>query len=152
MFIGLILLLFCFIIPLHVYTIGVDQGIGIQGSLYRYQVTVYGSMVITIMQDMIYISRGIFSLRTALSIILWVLGSVSLIIATLKSLIRPESFNLEYTKKLGFLIIGSGILYIVSCMIQFGPLFHGNAGISLPFGGFSLMLLGIYITMYPSYF
>ena len=143
------LLLFCFVIPLHVYSIGADQGIGIQGTFYRYQVTGYGSMMITMMQDIWYVTSGTYSGRTALSIVLWVTGSIFLVIATLIHLIRPD-FNQYNLTVSGFFLIGAGLLYIISSIAQFGLFFHGSAGVSLPFGGFSLMTLGIYIMMYPS--
>ena len=146
---GMTLLLFCFVIPLHVYSIGADQGIGIQGSFYRYQVTDYGSMMITMMQDIWYVTSGTYSGRTALSIVLWVTGSIFLVIATLIHLIRPD-FNQYNQTVLGFFLIGAGLLYIISCIAQFGLFFHGSAGISVPFGGFLLMVLGIYLMMYPS--
>ena len=144
------LLLFCFVIPLHVYTIGVNQGIGIQGSFYRYQVTVYGPMMITMVQDIGYVTSGTYSQRTALTIVFWVTGSILLVIATLIHLIRPDYFNQHHKASTGFLLMGAGLVFIISCMAQFGPFFHGRAGISLPFGGFLLMVLGIYLMMYPS--
>jgi hypothetical protein len=151
-FIAVTLLLFCFVLPMHVYTIGADQGIGIQGSFYRFQVTGYGPMMITMMQDISYVITGIYSGRTAISIVSWVTGSVFLVIATLLNLIIPDYFNQKYPKRSGLLLIGTGILYIVSCIAQFGPFFNGSAGISLPFGGFTLLLLGVVITLYPSLF
>jgi hypothetical protein len=144
------LLLFCFVIPLHVYSIGADQGIGIQGTFYRYQVTGYGPMMITMMQDIWYVTSGTYSQRTALTIVFWVTGSIFLVIATLINLIRPDNFHLYNSTVTGFLLIGAGLFYVVSCMAQFGPFFHGRAGISLPFGGFLLMVLGIGGMMYPS--
>jgi len=147
-----ILLLFCFVIPLHIYSIGGGQGVGIQGSFYRYQVTGYGPMMITIMQDVSYVTGGIYSGRTALSIALWVAGSISLVIATLIHLIRPDYINYNYAQLIGFFLIGTGVLYVVSCIAQFGPLLNGSAGISMPFGGFALMLLGIGMTKYPCLF
>jgi hypothetical protein len=146
------LLLFCFVIPLHVYSIGADQGIGIQGTFYRFQMTGYGSMMITLMQDIWYVTSGTYSQRTALTLVLWMTGSIFLVIATLINLIRPDNFNPYNSTVAGFLLIGAGLFYVVSCMAQFGPFFNGSAGISLPFGGFLLMVLGIGIMMYPSFF
>jgi hypothetical protein len=147
-----VLLVICFVIPLHVYSIGGDQGIGIQGSFYRFQVTGYGSMLITLTRDISYVTSGIYSGRTALSIILWVTGSISLVITTLIHLIKPDYFNNYYPQLSGFLLIGAGILFVVSCIAQFGPFLNGSAGISMPFGGFALMVLGIGMTIYPSLF
>jgi len=149
---GIVLLIFCFILPLHVYTIGADQGIGIQGSFYRYQETAYGSMMITVMQDIWYVIRGIYSGRTAFSIILWMIGNFFLVIATLVTLIRPSYLDKYYPILSGCLLVGAGLSYIVSCLTQFGLFFHGSAGISLPFGGFLLMLLGTGIMVFPSFF
>jgi hypothetical protein len=147
-----ILLLICFVLPLHVYSIGGDQGIGIQGSFYRFQVTGYGPMMITMTRDISYVTTGIYSGRTAISIGLWVTGSISLVITTLIHLIRPDCFNHHYPQLSGFLLIGAGVSYVVSCIAQFGPFLNGSAGISMPFGGFALMLLGIGMTIYPSLF
>ena len=147
-FIGLILVFFCFVIPLHVYSIGGDQGIGIQASFYRYQVTANGPMMITLAQDISYVTSGIYSGRTALSIVLWVTGSFFLVVATLIHLIRTDYVNQYYQKQSGFLLIGSGISYIGSCLAQFGPFLHGGAGISLPFGGFLLIMLGIMMVIF----
>lgn len=130
--------------------IGADQGIGIQGSFYRYQVTEYGPMMITMMQDIMYVISGTYSGRTALSIVLWITGNIFLITTTLLNLTRPEKFMHSIPVVSGFLLIGAGILYVVACIAQFGPFFHGNAGNSLPFGGFLLVVLGIGITMHPS--
>jgi hypothetical protein len=143
------LVFFCFVIPLHVYSIGGDQGIGIQGSFYRYQVTAYGPMMITIVQDISYVTGGIYSGRTALSIVLWVTGSISLVIATLLHLIRMDYTHQYNPTDTALLLIGAGTLYVVSCIAQFGPFFNGSAGISMPFGGFALILLGIGMIMYP---
>ncbi len=143
------LLIFCFVIPLQVYSIGGDQGIGIQGSFYRYQVTGYGPMMITLTSDISYVVSGIYSGRTALSIGLWVTGSISLVIATLLHLTRMDFINQHNPTDSAFLLVGAGVCYVVSCIAQFGPFFNGSAGISMPFGGFTLILLGIGMIMYP---
>ena len=109
-------------------------------------------MIITLTQDISYVTSGIYSGRTALSIGLWVAGSISLVITTLIYLIRPDCFHPYYPQLSGFLLIGAGVSYIVSCIAQFGPFLNGSAGISMPFGGFALMLLGIGMTKYPCLF
>jgi hypothetical protein len=79
-------------------------------------------------------ASGIYSGRTALSIGLWVTGSIFLVISTLTILIRPASFDHYYPKLSGFLLVGTGILFVVSCIVQFGPFLNGSAGISIPLG------------------
>lgn len=108
-------------------------------------------MMITIVQDISYVISGIYSGRTAISIVLWIIASIFLVVATLKHLIRMDDGDLNYLKQTGFLIIGAGIMYVVSCIAQFGLFFNGSAGISMPTGGFFLMLLGIGMMMYPSF-
>lgn len=150
--VGVILLLVCFIIPLHVYSIGTGQGIGIQGSFYRYQETEYGPMIITLTKDISYVTSGIYTGRTALSIGLWLAGTISLVIATLLYLIRPDFSHPYFPQLSGFLLIGAGVFYIASCIAQFGLLLNGGAGMSMPYGGFFLMVLGIGLVIFPSFF
>jgi len=45
----------------------------------------------------------------------------------------------------GMLLLAGGCLYLASVHFQFGPLFHGPAGISVPFGIPMLMAVGYVI-------
>ena len=77
----ILILLLCgifFLLPLHFYIISGDNGIGIQGAVFRYQISGYGNSFITITSDVMYILNGVYSGRTALSIILWGPGTLLL--------------------------------------------------------------------------
>jgi hypothetical protein len=102
-------------------------------------------------QDISYVTSGIYSGRTALSILVWITGSIFLGTGTLINLIRPDCFNHYYPQLSGFLLIVAGVSYVVSSIAQFGPFLNGSAGISMPFGGFALMLLGIGMMIDPSF-
>ena len=103
----LLLLVIFFIFPLHVFVIGDEIGIGIQGAVYRYQVTGYGNSLIPITQEIMYIAEGIYSGKTALSIILWASGTVLLTITTWYGLVYNDCSNPDFNKKVSIGITGS---------------------------------------------
>ena len=132
--IPLILILLLFVIPLNVYVIGDWIGTGIQWALFRYQETSYGISLITLTRDFEYITYSVLTGKTAVSIALWGAGTILLIIAflALAAMIAEEMNDKVHLP--GLLVIASGILYIASCMTQYGPFFTGPAGISIPIG------------------
>lgn len=108
-------------------------------------VSSYGLTILPVTADIGYIMQGIYTWRTGISSILWVIGSVSVLIATGIGLIHRvhETVPDRYA---GMLLLAGGCLYPASVLFQFGPLFHGPAGISVPFGIPMLMAVG-YVTM-----
>lgn len=132
--IPLILVLLLFIIPLNIYVIGEWLGTGLQWALFRYQETGYGNSFITLTRDFEYITYGVLTGKTAISIALWGAGTIILIVAflALAALIAEDMDDKIHLP--GLLVISSGILYIASCMTQYGPFFSGPAGISIPIG------------------
>ena len=132
--IPLILILLLFVIPLNIYVIGEWIGTGIQWALFRYQDTLYGSNLITLTMDFEYITKGILTGKTVFSIAFWIAGTILFIIAFIAlGVMVLEGMN-EKKHLSGLLVIASGILYLASCMIQYGPFFRGPAGISIPVG------------------
>ncbi|MFA6331891.1 MAG: hypothetical protein WCX22_02970 [Methanoregula sp.] len=138
------LLILCFILPLNFYIIGGDMGIGMQGSFYRYQVTGYGSGIIPLNQDLGYIMTGIYDGKTAISIGIWTIASFFLAAATVVALMT----NIEPHKKRAHIIsifmFFASVGFLVSIMMQYGALFNGPAGISIPLGVPILLLFSIY--------
>lgn len=132
--IPLVLVLLLFIIPLNIYVIGPWIGTGVQWALFRYQETSYGTSFITLTRDFEYVTNGVLTGKTAISIAFWGAGTILLIIAFLAiAVMIAEDMN-DKMHLPGLLVIASGILYIVSCMAQYGPFFTGPAGISVPIG------------------
>jgi len=149
----LLLLVIFFIFPLQVFIIGNEIGIGIQGAVYRYQVTGYGNSLIPITQEIMYIAEGIYSGKTALSIILWASGTVLLTITTWYGLVSTDGSNTDFNRKVSIGLAGSCVCYLISCIAQYGLLFQGPAGVSFPAGiGIILVWLGFLRFFQPEMF
>lgn len=140
------------LVPINLYFIGDNLGIGIQFALFRYQITYLGSSFITILRDLDLVFTGFIHGRTAWSIITWAEGTFLLLTAfylnlfsnIIKILIKEAIFR----KILGTSIFSGSILYLMSCMLQYGPLLQGNSGISIPIGIPVIFYLGY--TMWKS--
>ncbi|MDO9326155.1 MAG: hypothetical protein Q7T80_14490 [Methanoregula sp.] len=128
------LCLFCFIIPLQCFIIGDNSGFGIQGAVLRWQMTEKGISLIPITTEMGYVTTGLYTGKTALMVIFWTLGTAALSLTTILSLIYWNQLPRTYLRLILIGLISAGILYLASCISQYGPLFHGPAGVSLPVG------------------
>jgi hypothetical protein len=137
--------IFLFFIPLNLYIIGKTMGFGIQWSLFLYQESVSNN-VISIFQNINYIIGGYYTGITALSIWLWMFGAILMIIALIFSLtLKPDI--LTNAKITGIIIICSGIFFLLSIMVQYGPYFHGPAGTAIPIGLPVLFVIGGWMLM-----
>jgi hypothetical protein len=146
------LCIFCFILPLQCFIIGNDLGLGIQGAVFRWQMTIHGDSLIPITQELKFIDMGIYTGKTAHSVILWTLGTVVLALTTMVSLMH---WNRLPRSRLRFLIMGltaAGMLYLASLCVQYGLLFSGPAGISLPIGVVILLMFAIFLYVYQNLF
>jgi len=137
-----------FLFPLQVFIIGNDLGIGIQGAVYRFQVTSYGDSLITIGEEINYIIQGIYSGKTAFSVILWALGTVLLTITTWFGLIYADGNKPDYHRLVRLGLAGSCIIYLISCITQYGIFFNGPAGISLPVGIGIILIWMVWLTYF----
>lgn len=132
--IPLVLVLILFIIPLNMYVIGPWIGTGVQWALFRYQDTSYGTSLITLMQDFEYITTGILTGKTVFSIAFWIAGTILLVIASITlGVMVLEEMN-DKRQLPGLMVVASSILFLASCMTQYGPFFSGPAGFSIPIG------------------
>jgi hypothetical protein len=141
-----------FILPLHVYVIGDFTGIGIQGAVYRYQISGYGVTLIPITRDIVFIKTGIYSGKTALSVILWLLGTILVTCTTIFGLVFVGDPRTDYYRKISLGLIGASTCYLLSCIAQYGPLFNGRAGISIPVIIFLILFWVILANKYPELF
>lgn len=138
----LFLVLLLFFIPLNLYVIGEWIGTGLQWALFRYQETGYGTSLITLARDFDYIIYGVLTGKTAVSIAFWITGTALLIIAILMLAVMITDEMNEKMHLPGLLVIASGILYIASCMAQYGLFFSGPAGTSIPIGIPLILIVG----------
>ena len=133
-FIALLLCGIFFIFPFQVYIIGSETGIGIQGAVFRYQITSYGNSLIPITSDMMYIIRGIYSSKTALSVLVWILGTLLLTATTIFGLIFAAKERSDFNRQISLGLVSVCLCYLISCIVQYGFIFSGPAGTSLPVG------------------
>lgn len=122
------------LVPLNLYVIGNWLGTGVQWALFRYQETFYGPSLITIASDIGYVSSGQIAGKTAVSFVLWDAGAVILIASFIVLLLAVAEREGEWIRYAGLAVASSGFLLVASCMVQYGPLFSGPAGIAVPIG------------------
>lgn len=137
----IILLLICFILPIHFFMMGEGVGFGLQGVVYQYKVTGQGVNLFTIVQDMNYVLYRTYSGRTMISSILWIMGSLCTIVSTIIWLVNAACIS-RFNKISGALLITGAVIYLFSVIFQYGVLLHGAAGISIPFGVPLLIVIG----------
>jgi len=150
--IAICLCLFFFIVPLHLYIIGNNLGIGIQGAVYRYQITGQGNSLIPFPNDLGYVTSGTYKGKTAQSILVWITGTMALMMITIFALIRFDSLTPVHIKIISMCVVGVGIGYIIACMFQYGMFLSGAAGISLPVGVIFMMISAMVLFQYRGFF
>jgi hypothetical protein len=130
---------------------GHGYGVGIQDAMFRYQVTPWGNSVFPITEELQFVSQGIYSGKSALMVILWAAGTGVLSLTTLVSLGYWNTLPRQYLRYIVAGITCAGILYLASCIAQYGPLFHGAAGTSLPLGIIILILSAVFLHVYQGF-
>ena len=130
----LVLCLIFFILPLQVFIMGDFTGIGVQGAVYRYQTSGYGTYFFPITREIVFVLNGTLSGRTALSVLLWVAGTVLLACTTIFAFLHVSDTTENYYRQISYGLIASCGIYLGSCIAQYGFFFQGMSGISLPVG------------------
>ena len=102
------LLAFTLVLPVNIYIIGDSIGAGLQFPFLRYQETYLGTNIITILHDFDYITSGTIGGRSALSILLWVLGTALLVAAIVYFVARRQEGYEAFRKPLALLTAGGG--------------------------------------------
>jgi hypothetical protein len=141
-----------FFLPLQCFVIGDNMGIGVQGAVYRYQITTNGNSLIPVTTEVTYVTSGLITGKTANSILFWIAGTVFLIILTFLSFLKYEYFNSRSIQLLSIGLFGASICHLLSCSIQYGPFLQGPAGRSLPAGVVLTILFSIFIYVYREWF
>jgi hypothetical protein len=137
--------IFLCLIPINIYIIGNDfVGAGIQFPFFRFQVSYLGNSVILIIQEISYIYHGIISGASAISLLLWTVGSLLLLVSIIIPFINVQ-LVLNRNQKSGICILLAGILFLLSIVVQYGVYFSGPAGIAIPVGLPVLFLIGWWI-------
>ncbi len=126
-----------FILPQSLYVIGDYLAVGIRFPLFRYQDSSFGPSIISVIQELQYVFRGTvggLGSKTAIATYLWLAGLAVLFAAA--ALIISWHFldNYDHARFPGPLIIITGVLFLIWGMVQYGPLFSGPSGYSVPVG------------------
>ncbi|ACL17696.1 hypothetical protein [Methanosphaerula palustris] len=121
------------IIPFTIIIIGDWLGASIQSPWFTYIISYQGTSLISAYSNLGYVTSGILSPKSTISIVLWETGTVLLAAAT--CLLFYEHTNASPRHKVsGTLTILAGIAMLASLVQQYGPLLHGPAGIAIPVG------------------
>jgi hypothetical protein len=150
--IALALCFCCFILPLQVYLIGGNAGFGVETALFRYQITGQGNSLILLTTDLSYVTGGIYTGRTAASVGFWIFGTLLLIVTTIFSLKVAWQMTRKQIRVVKFALAGTAILFLISCIFQYGLLLHGAAGVSMPIGILAIILLMYLLHSYEQWF
>jgi len=121
----------CLFAPLTVFTIGDRMGAGVRFPLFLYQDTVHGTSLIPVWREIDYVASGLIGGRSAIAILLWTLGVLVLLAAVAFLVVRWYE---EHEKPVALLVAGAGASFLLSCVAQYGPFFHGPAGCCVPVG------------------
>jgi hypothetical protein len=129
----LIEILLC-LIPINIYIIGEDfVGAGIQFPFFRFQVSYLGNSFISIIQEISYIYQGVITGISSISLLFWIFGSLLLLLSIFIPFLKFR-FIRNGNQFSGLMILFSGILFLISVVIQYGPYFFGPAGTAIPIG------------------
>jgi hypothetical protein len=132
--IPLILQIFIFLIPMNVYVIGDGIGTGIQWLFFRYHVTNSGNSIVFLHREIGFVVSGLLTGKSAIASVLWAAGAILVIAATILVIYSLVKTDPAVLKKTAFINIAAAILFLLSVFVQYGILFHGPAGIAIPFG------------------
>jgi len=136
--------LFILLIPVYFFTIGESYGSGFQTPFFRYQEIFLGSFLILISNDVYNVITGFFKGAMIPVVILWCLGTFFLLVNIFLVFVGKFPFN-QIIRRSGVLIIISGIFYLFSIIVHYGPLFHNQYGIAIPLGLPLIILIGIWM-------
>jgi len=122
------------LLPANIYAIGGAVGAGLRFPLFLYQNTTYGASLIPVWREISYVISGTISGRSAISILLWVLGTALLVAAIAYFVARRQEGYEAFRKPLALLTASGAVAYLLSCVAQYGPGLHGPAGFAVPVG------------------
>ncbi len=139
-----IISLFILLVPVYFFTIGDFYGSGFQAPFFRYQEVFFGSFVVFISNDVNNVMNGFFKGAMIPVVILWFLGFLFLVVNSVLLFVDKTEFN-RIIRRSGILMIISGLFFLFSIIVHYGPLFHNSSGIAIPLGLPLIFLIGIWM-------
>jgi hypothetical protein len=140
--ISLILQCLVFLIPINMYVIGDWLGTGVQWALFRYQQTYLGDSLILVTRYVTFVLNGTISGRSAISLILWAVGVLLFIIATILVILANSGKDPSLVKKASLITIAGGIIIAISIPVQYGILLTSQSGFAIPVGIPVILIIG----------
>jgi len=140
--ISLILQCLVFLIPINIYVIGDWLGTGVQWALFRYQQTYLGNSLILVTRYITLVLNGTISGRGAISLILWAVGVLLFIIATILVIRANTRKDSSLIKKASLITITGGIMIAISIPVQYGFLLNNPSGFAIPVGIPVILIIG----------
>jgi hypothetical protein len=144
------LLALLFVMPQTLFVIGDYMAVGIRFPFFRFQLvfqsitqadgsiaTAITPSFITIIKELQFIPSGMVGSplgRTAIATYVWFAGLIMLVAAAALVISWQVLENPGHSRYPGWLIILVGGLFILWAIIQFGPLFSGPVGYTIPVG------------------
>jgi hypothetical protein len=137
------------VLPYNIYLIGDGVGAGIQSPILNYKVTYLGTSLTHEFTELNYALSGVYQGKTALSVMAWFFGFVLLLIALILVILGSYREYPIIIQRSGYIFTIAGLLFLISIFIQYGVLFFGPAGISIPIGIPLIFYVGWYLIHTP---
>src|SRR5208283_3077923 len=131
-----------FFIPLNFFMMVGGIGYGIQWAFFRYQITSLGNSIIPGARSVFFVLSGLISGKSVFSEILPIVSTVFLFAAFLFTMANK-------TRGAGILTVSSGIISLLSSLLQYGVTFHGATGTCIPFGSIIYVVFGVLLYFSP---
>jgi hypothetical protein len=126
--------IFLLVFPINIYIIGDWIGVGIQSAIFNYKSTYLGTSLTHEFIEVNYTLSGAIQGKTALSIVAWFLGFLLLTAGLIAIVLGHHWEKSRAGQRSGYIFIVAGLLFLLSIFLQYGVLFFGPAGISVPVG------------------
>jgi hypothetical protein len=131
-----------FLIPINYYVIGQGMANGVQWALFRYQQDILGNNFYSITSDFLAVISGGLQGERALAVILWTMGTSLLVGCFCLQLLILQKKKPGYGKWIAITTVISGLIFLLSDVVQYGLLFHGAGGFCIPIGIPIIIVMG----------
>ena len=132
----------CFLIPINIYVIGDLLGTGVQWALFRYQQTYLGNSLILVTREITYVLNGTINGKSAITLILWAIGALLFIIATILVILANTNKDSSLIKQASLITITGGIIIAISILVKYGILLNSQSGFAIPVGIPIILVIG----------
>lgn len=123
-----------FLIPVNIFLLGEGVAAGVQWVLFRYQQSYLGNSLIIFTKDLYYVNQEILTGKSAIAAEIAFIATIFIVLATILLVINWQKESPQWVKASAVMTMGSGCLYLVSDIFQYGFFFNGPSGFVIPIG------------------